>query len=100
MKTKITDLLRAKGERWTSTSELVDALDTLARDHYTTRDTFRPAYWTVPKMTAVFQTAALNDPRMRRDTRDSLTDDGLLDPDGHLTPKGWAAVEYLRRTQR
>ncbi|WP_218406099.1 hypothetical protein [Corynebacterium sp. TAE3-ERU16] len=100
MKTKITDLLRDKGGRWTTASELVDALDVLARDHYTTRDTFRPAYWSGPKATAVLQTAAGNAPRIRKDTRESLTEDGLLDKDGLLTHKGWAAVEYIKRTQR
>ncbi|MCX7445845.1 hypothetical protein OS125_11445 [Corynebacterium sp. P7003] len=92
----VVEQVRAK----TGGRALAQAFATVAYGHFARRDIFSSCYWTGPKMAAILQTAAGTPPRIRKDTRDVLTDDGLLDQDGDLTPKGWAAAEYLRRTQR
>ncbi|MCX7491491.1 hypothetical protein OS127_02975 [Corynebacterium sp. P6129] len=97
---KAYDVVVANVRTKASVRALAGAFTHIANKHYSYRNIFSSVYWTGPKMTAVLQTAAGNPVRIRKDTRDVLTEDGLLDKDGYLTPKGWAAATYLERTKK
>ncbi|MCX7491490.1 hypothetical protein OS127_02970 [Corynebacterium sp. P6129] len=77
--------------------ELASALAEVAMLHYEARNVLTRRYWSDSKKAALRHYAAGTKPKVHHSTRDALERSRLVTPDGHLTPKGWAALEYIER---